>query len=97
VRPVLSIHDYCMKNAQYSTEPVWKFLARVHIIVIFMRQGHEVGVRSWVQRILGTLEIVRRVIHTNDVVLVNAIVHEYESIALLCCEWMLVTIVLAPK
>ena len=52
---------------------------------------------SRVQRILGTLEIVRRVIHTNDVVLVNAIVHEYESIALLCCEWMLVTIVLAPK
>ena len=28
---------------------------------------------------------------------VNAIIYDYESIALLCCEWVLVAIVLVPK
>ena len=92
VSPRPSIHDRGMVNAYYSTEPVGEC-----IVLIFMRQSHEVGVRSWVQRILGTPEIVCRVIHAKDVVLVNAIVHEYESIALLCREWMLVTIILTPK
>jgi hypothetical protein len=70
-----------MVNAYYSTEPVGEC-----IVLIFMRQSHEVGVRSWVQRILGTPEIVRCIIHVKGIVFVNAIVYEYQSVALLCCK-----------
>jgi len=86
-----------MENAHYSTKPVGECLPRIYIIVIFMRQSHKVGMRSWVQRILGTLEVIRCVVHTEGIVFVNVIIYDYESVALLCCEWVLIAIVLAPK
>jgi hypothetical protein len=46
---------------------------------------------------LGTLEVIHRVVHAEGIVFVNAIVYDYESVALLRCEWVLVAVVLAPK
>jgi len=52
---------------------------------------------SWVQQILSTPEVVCCVIHAKGVVFVNAVVYEYESIALLHCKQVLIAVVFVPK
>jgi len=46
---------------------------------------------------LGTLEVICHVVHAEGIVFVNAIIYDYESVVLLCCEWVLVAVVLVPK
>ena len=86
VSPWPGIHNRCMKDAHYLTKPVGECLPRVHVIMIFMRQSHEVSMHSWIQRILGMAEIICHVIHMKGIVFVNVIVYEYQSIVLLCCK-----------
>jgi len=92
-----SIHDRSMVNAYYLTKPVGECLSRVHIVLIFIWQSYKVSVCSWVQQILDTLGVIHYLVHTEGVVFVNAIIYDYKSIVLLCCEWVLVAIVLAPE
>ena len=84
-----------MKNADNPAKPVREFLAVRD--VVFMRECHEVGMSLRVERVLCASEIVCRIVHSEDLVLVNSVVYNDETISFLRCEAVLIAVKVASK
>lgn len=81
-----------MKYADDLSIPIWMFVV-LTVIVILMRQEHDEGVSTWVDRVLCAPNVICSIVHVQDLVEMYAIAFKAQHVMLNRREGILIAII----